>query len=123
MRASECLSVNKDTYKVNYVILPETKNGSKREVALSKKAIKLYLLVFKSGLKINSISLDALFRKYRNKTDIIDLHFHDSRHQAITDLSKKLDVMDLARMIGHKDLKSLMIYYNETASSIASKLD
>jgi len=31
--------------------------------------------------------------------------------------------LDLARTIGHKDLRSLMIYYNPTASEIASRLD
>ena len=30
---------------------------------------------------------------------------------------------DLARMIGHKDLRSLMVYYNATASEIANRLD
>ena len=54
---------------------------------------------------------------------IVDLHFHDTRHQAITDLAKKLTVLELARMVGHSDLRSLMIYYNETAESLAEKLD
>ncbi|MBT4107108.1 MAG: site-specific integrase, partial [Proteobacteria bacterium] len=30
---------------------------------------------------------------------------------------------DLARMIGHRDPKSLMIYYNATPIEIASRLD
>jgi hypothetical protein len=37
-------------------------------------------------------------------------------------LSKKLGIMDLARVIGHRDLKSLMIYYNESADALADRL-
>lgn len=37
-------------------------------------------------------------------------------------LSKKLDVFELARVIGHRDVNSLLIYYRESASAIARKL-
>ena len=33
-----------------------------------------------------------------------------------------LDVLELARMVGHRDPRSLMIYYNETAEELAKKL-
>ena len=48
--------------------------------------------------------------------------FHDTRHEACTRLARKLDVLDLAKMIGHRDPRSLMIYYNPTASEIAKRL-
>ena len=67
--------------------------------------------------------MDALFRKYRDKAGIDNLHFHDTRHEAVTRLAKKLDVLDLARMIGHRNLKTLMVYYNATAEELAQKLD
>jgi hypothetical protein len=38
-------------------------------------------------------------------------------------LAKKLNVLDLARMVGHRDLKQLQIYYNETAEAMAARLD
>jgi len=57
------------------------------------------------------------------KVKIENLHFHDTRHEAITRLAKKLDILDLARMTGHKDLKSLMTYYNATPAEIAAQLD
>ena len=50
------------------------------------------------------------------------LHFHDTRHEAITRLAKRLDVLELARVVGHRDPRSLMIYYNETAEQLAKKL-
>ena len=51
-----------------------------------------------------------------------ELHFHDSRAEAIWRLSKKFDVMELARVIGHRDLRSLMIYYQVSADELADRL-
>ena len=48
--------------------------------------------------------------------------FHDTRHEAITRLCKKLDVLSLARMIGHADIRELNTYYNATAEDIANYL-
>jgi integrase len=52
----------------------------------------------------------------------LDLNFHDARHEAITRLAQKLNVLELARMVGHRDLNMLQIYYNETAQQLAKKL-
>jgi hypothetical protein len=32
-------------------------------------------------------------------------------------------VLPLARMVGHRDLKQLLVYYNATAEEIAGRLD
>ncbi len=37
-------------------------------------------------------------------------------------LARKLDVLPLARMVGHTDLKMLMTYYNESAEDLAKRL-
>ena len=71
---------------------------------------------------LQSDILDALFRKAKARALVEDLHFHDMRHLAITRLAKKLQILDLARMVGHKDLRMLQTYYNETAEVMASKL-
>jgi integrase len=66
---------------------------------------------------------DALFRKARVAAKIDNLHFHDSRAEAIWRLSKKLDPLELARQIGHRDPKSLLLYYEADAAEMARKLD
>lgn len=54
---------------------------------------------------------------------IEDLHFHDSRAEALTRLARKVDVMTLARISGHKDLRVLLeTYYRESAADIAKRL-
>ncbi|PHV51369.1 integrase [Janthinobacterium sp. BJB301] len=102
------------------------KNGVRRDVPLSRRALELLSLLPDSGeaplFGISTASLDALFRKARERSCIEGLTFHDSRHAAITRLAKKLNVLDLARMVGHRDLRMLQVYYNESAEDMAAKL-
>lgn len=72
------------------------------------------------GLRTRQI--DALFRKARDRAGITDLHWHDSRATAITRLARRLDILDLARMIGHANLGELRTYYRESAERIAERL-
>lgn len=128
MRAGEILGLTWKNVDLNKrtAFLPMTKNGSSRTVPLSRRAVELLKYIPKDGdniFNMRSGLLDALFRKYRDKAGIDNLHFHDTRHEAITRLAKKLDVLDLARMVGHKNLKQLMTYYNATAEELAKKLD
>ena len=51
------------------------------------------------------------------------MHFHDTRHEAITRLASKLDVLSLARVAGHRDIRMSQAYYNETAEELAARLD
>ncbi len=110
-----------------YLKATNTKNGDDRDIPLSSEAVRLLQKMQNINkekvFNLSSVNASALFRKYLKTTSIRDLHFHDTRHEAITRLARKLDVLDLARMIGHRDLKSLMIYYNATASEIAKRLD
>jgi integrase len=63
-----------------------------------------------------------MFAAATKRAGIEGLTFHDTRHEGLTRLAQKLEVLDLARMVGHRDLKSLMIYYNPTATEIADRL-
>jgi integrase len=74
-------------------------------------------------LPITGPMLDALFRKLRDQVLMQDAHFHDSRATALTHLSRKVDVMVLARISGHRDLSLLLsTYYRETAEQISARL-
>ena len=117
-----------DVYlKKKFVWLHETKNGTKRDVPLSKEAVRLLkLLAPKSEGKVfnsNQQSSGVIFRRALQLAEIEGLTFHDTRHEAITRLAQKVQILDLARMIGHLDIRSLMTYYNPTAEEIAEQLD
>lgn len=123
MRAGEICWLHAGAIRGRVAHLPPevTKNGTFRDVPLSPRAMEI-LKMCPDGFGITGATLDAMFRKYRDKTTIKGLTFHDTRHEAITRLAKKLHVLDLARMTGHKDIKKLMIYYNMSAEDIAAKL-
>lgn len=135
MRAGEICGLMPEYIGGRVAHLPAgiTKNGIKRDVPLSKRALELLSYLpdpdpelppeRQTVFGLSTASLDALFRKAKDKCQIVDLTFHDSRHEAITRLAKKLDVLALARMVGHRDLRMLQIYYNETAAELATRLD
>ncbi len=51
------------------------------------------------------------------------LHFHDARAEALTRLSRRMDVLTLSRISGHSDLSILSnTYYRESAADIAARL-
>lgn len=72
--------------------------------------------------RLSSDQIDALWRRMRKLAAVDGLHFHDLRAEATTRLSKKLDILTLARMIGHKDVRMLQVYYRESAEETAKRL-
>ena len=127
MRSGEILALTWPNVHLaeQYVHLPRTKNGDARDVPLSKRAVEILRalpLGFGPVFQLDAAARDALWRKARAKTTHRDIHFHDSRAEAIWRLSKKLDVLELARVIGHRDINSLLIYYRASASAMARKL-
>lgn len=127
MRSGEIVSMTRQHIFLDaqYVHLPKTKNGESRDVPLSRRACEILRalpLGFGPVFQLDAATRDTLWRRVRDTTPHGDIHFHDSRAEAIWRLSKKLDVMQLARVIGHRDLNSLLIYYAESAESMAKQL-
>lgn len=115
MRASEVL---KARYVGSVAELDDTKNGDARRVPLSARAQRLSKLC--PEFTITRASLDALFRKARDRAGLSGFTFHDARATALTRMSKTVDVLQLAKISGHRDIKILSeVYYRETAESIA----
>ena len=106
--------------------------AAKRDVPLSSEAVRILVQMrpndpncakglSQSVFGIKPALLDALFRKAKRKAGLADadLHFHDTRHEGITRLAAVLGVLELARAVGHRDLRMLQTYYNESAEDIA----
>ena len=121
MRAGEICALREGDVNGRVARLHITKNGLPRDVPLSARALEIWELV-PDGFGLSTASLDALFRKAKKNAGIEGLTFHDTRHEAITRLAQKLDVLDLARMVGHTNINQLRTYYNPTAEDIASRL-
>ncbi|ENS9217955.1 tyrosine-type recombinase/integrase [Neisseria gonorrhoeae] len=108
--------------------LPITKNGDSRDVPLSLRAAELIEQL--RGIddtwvfSLDAKSLDVLFRRARDNCGIQGLHFHDTRREALTRLSKKVPVEVLAKISGHRDLRILLnVYYRPDMADIAKMLD
>ena len=62
----------------------------------------------------------TLFSRLCRELLIEGLTFHDARATALTHLSRKVDVMTLAKISRHKDLSLLLnVYYRKSADDIA----
>ncbi len=103
-----------------------TKNNEIREVPLLPAAVQL--LKGMEGERTGRVfvieqnPLKMAFRRATKKADIEDLTFHDLRHIATSRLAKVYkNPLDLKRVTGHKDLKSLDRYYHTTAEELAAK--
>ena len=130
MRAGEICSLEWQYVNERHVHLPQAKNGYARDVPLSAEARRiidqLRSLNGEEGAVfcVSTASLDALFRKAKARALIEGLHFHDTRREALTRLSKVFDVMELARISGHRDLRVLQnVYYAPSVSDLTDKLD
>lgn len=133
MRAGEILGLEWSRVYPRKVALEQTKNGDRREVPLSSRARELLDIMRRRKLlhvvpdkrrvfHVEPDSLDVLFRRARLKAGLDGFTFHDARATAITRLAKVLDIHDLARMTGHRDLRSLLVYYRATADEISERL-
>ena len=125
MRAGEIESLTWDNVNLEKrtAFLPMTKNGTSRTVPLSKRAVELLNQLSKDRRTCFGLAhIPQVFNTLKRKSGIQNLHFHDTRHEAITRLSRKLDVLTLARVVGHKRIQQLMTYYNESAEDIALRL-
>lgn len=134
MRMGELCSLTVGNFHPSerFIFLDDTKNGDSRNVPLSRKALE-YFEVLTQGLEkedrifpYETHTLGVFFNRIRKEAGLADadLHFHDTRHEAATRLSKKLsNVLELSAVTGHRSLQSLKRYYNPTPIELASKLD
>lgn len=130
MRLGEIVSMRWENLYIieRYYHLEDSKNGTYRDIPLSKSALSLLDLFPQQEVGqvwplLESSGASHVFGRLKRKAGLDDLRFHDTRHEAITRMAKKVDVMNLARITGHKDTRSLMIYYNPDVSELADLLD
>jgi integrase len=104
-----------------------TKNGEIREVPLLPAAIRLLESIPRADSgRVFPIDQNVLKMRYRRavaRAGIVGLTFHDLRHIGTSRLAKMYtSPLDLKRVTGHKDLKSVDRYYHTTAEELAARL-
>lgn len=129
MRRGEMLDllwINIDFTK-RIAFLPLTKNGTSRKTPLSLKAISILKRLEPISdervfpLKGNTVSM--IFLKITRRAGLVNVHFHDLRHTAITRHAKKFNILELAIISGHKSLKMLQRYTHIKAEDLVDKIN
>jgi integrase len=129
MRRSEILGLRWENIDLirQTAFLPDTKNGTSRTVPLSAAAVEVLRSLPRniSGVvfPIHSFTLSAAFKRAVKRSGLIDFHFHDLRHTAITAMAQKLpNLIELSAVTGHKSLAMLKRYYHPSVEDLARKL-
>lgn len=133
MRRSEIAGLRWErvNLKDSTVYLPETKNGAARTVPLSPAAIKILKGLPKdikgSVFRMIPDDITQAMRKTRENAEeheLLNLHFHDLRHEAISRLFERtqLDIMQIQMITGHKTLQMLARYTHLRAVDLVKSL-
>lgn len=108
--------------------LPMTKNGEPRDVPLSSRAVEILRNHPRSTdgrvFPIHPDSVTRAFGDACKKAGIEGLRFHDQRHEATSRFFEHdgLELMDVAKITGHKTLQMLHRYTHLRAEQVAKKL-
>jgi len=107
--------------------LPITKNGRSRSIPLSTKAIDILNLLPRDiegrVFPLNKQTVSILFLRAARRANIDNIHFHDLRHMALTSLSSRFtNILELAAISGHRELKMLQRYVHFKAEDLAKKM-
>ena len=129
MRRGEILNIQWQhiDWTKNTLLIPETKTGQPRKVPLTAKAItSLKQLEVKDLGLVFSIRADSVSQAFKRScaiAQIDNLRFHDLRHEATTRFFELgLNVIEVAAITGHKDLKMLNRYTHLKAEKLGEKL-
>lgn len=117
------------------VLIRNSKNGSPRNIPLSVVAIQV-LQMLKDGyeapdrsvFQVSSNAFQLSWQRCKKRAakthpQILDLRFHDLRHEAISRFFELgLSVPEVALISGHKDVRMLFRYTHLRAKDVAEKL-
>lgn len=120
MRLSEALAAPEHFDATRRVVTLASSKTGRREIPVGRTAAKLLV---RPAFQVGPNEASTLFSKLLRQQMINGLTFHDARASALTWLSKRADVMVLARISGHRDISLLhRVYYRATADEIARGL-
>ena len=115
-RKGELISAKWSDLKGNQIILKNHKTDDKdgpRIIYLNEQAMKIINSLDRKGLNlINTKYPDTFWRKVRVEAGVPDLRIHDLRHSfaSFALRSKKVTLVEIANLLGHKSPKTTMRY-------------
>ncbi|RMV53212.1 Integrase protein [Pseudomonas amygdali pv. lachrymans] len=127
MRRGELMTLRREHIRGKHVLLEDTKNGSRRLVPLSIRARALLdslpARIDGGVFSLSPHSVSQYFLKSCRAAKVIDLHFHDLRHEGTSRLFEKgFSIMEAASITGHKTMSMLKRYTHLCPDTLADKL-
>lgn len=128
MRAGEICALKWPDVESDHVVLHISKTGKGRKVPLSAVGIRIIERMrgwdADSVFGLTSQTLDANFRKYRDRAGLSGFTFHDSRHTACTRIAMipGMTELMLCKIMGWSSLKQALTYFNPQVSTMAKLL-
>jgi integrase len=129
MRRGELLAIKNEHIDISKrsLLIPESKNGRARTIPLSIPALELLNAYAAREGRLFPISPNGFrlaWERVKRRAGIVDLHFHDLRHEAISRFFERgLSIPEVALISGHRDLRMLLRYTHPFAERILKKLD
>ena len=129
MRAGEIVSLTwqQIDFSQHIIKLPRTKNGTERVVPLTHAAEDMLRKLprpINSSQRLVSFydtrGMSKAFRLICADLEIVDLHFHDLRHEAASRKAPYMQPPTLAKIMGWKTLQMAMRYYNPSAHELVA---
>jgi integrase len=139
MRRGEILRIRKShvDFGNQTLLIPETKTDKPRTIPVSTRAIKALRDQIKPISDANVVQMEHdplvfdirsrefsyAVDKIRTKLNMDDWRFHDLRHEATSRLFEKgLNMMEVASITGHEDLKMLKRYTHIRPETLVERL-
>jgi integrase len=130
MRSGELWLVKKQNVRDGMIYIPEedTKTKSPRTIALSPRALSAVDILMAQSATEKLVSLGAgvlkkKFRKVCHQAEIVNLHMHDLRHEALSRMSEKgFGPAEMMSQSGHTQLNQLGDYIHGNPLLIQKKL-
>lgn len=105
--------------------LNTSKNGTGRVLPLSTRAVEQLTALPRVDDRVFPVTADSVKKAWQRakRRAKLNLRLHDARHEATSRLFEKgLNVMEVASITGHKDLRMLRRYTHIDAERLAAKL-
>jgi integrase len=130
MRRSELLNLPWEhvDLKARLLTLPTTKNGQPRWVPLTETALSVFEALRATNrckpFELTERQLEEAWKNAIKRAEILDLRFHDLRHEALSRWAHRLggDVFKLSLVSGHKTLQMARRYVHPVESELLAAL-
>ncbi len=128
MRRGEILNIEAKHFdrERSELVIPTSKTGLGRTIPLSESALAVLEKLHCSEGRVFPISANAFrlsWERLKRRTGIIDFHFHDLRHEAISRYFELgLTAPEVCLISGHQNLRTLARYSHAAREEIQRKL-